>query len=127
MKALLRFQSKAYYFIDREMVVEQENSNNPSAYALMLVIIRRRRWYLWGLILIYMPVSVMTLQLTQSYKATGFVILIWVILLCIVVTLVAIAKCPRCGNSFHMRNSAITFFRKCRYCGLHLCADKHST
>jgi hypothetical protein len=107
-------------------MVEQENSNDPSAYALMLAIVRRRRWYLWGLILIYMPVSVMTLQLTQSYKATGLVILIWVILLCIAVTLIAIAKCPRCGNNFHMRNSSITFFRKCRHCGLHLCADKHA-
>jgi hypothetical protein len=126
LKPLSGLPGKASYFIDREMVMEQENSDNPSAYARMLAIIRRRRWYFWGLVLIYMPVSVMTLQLTQSYKATGMVIVIWVILLCIVVTLAAIAKCPRCGNNFHMRNSSISFLRKCRYCGLHLCADKHS-
>lgn len=106
--------------------MEQEISNDPSEFAEMLAIIRRRRWYLWGLILVYMPASVMTLQLTQSYKATGVVIVIWVILLCVAVALMAIARCPRCGNSFHMRNASISFLRKCRFCGLHLCADKQS-
>ena len=104
--------------------MEQENSNDPSAYAQMLVIVRRRRWYLWGLILVYMPVSVLTLQLTQSYKATGLVILIWVILLCIVVTLIAIAKCPRCGNYFHMHGMTLLILRKCLHCQLHINDDK---
>jgi hypothetical protein len=107
-----------------ETTVEQENSDNPLAYGALLAIIRRRRWYLWGLILFYMPVSVTTLQLTQSYKSTGILLLFWFILLCIVVTLTAISKCPKCGNSFHMRNSGLSYFRKCCHCGLHLCADK---
>ena len=106
--------------------MEQETSDNPSTYGAMLAIIRRRRWYLWGLILAYMPVSVETLQLTQSYKVTGIVFLVWFVLLCIVVVLTAIAKCPRCGNNFHMRNSTLTYFRKCRHCGLHIRADKDS-
>jgi len=106
--------------------VAEEDNVNPATYAHLLLIIRRRRWYLWGLILIYMPASVSTLQLTQSYTATGIVVLIWIVLLCIVVTLTAIAKCPRCGNNFHMRNSTLTYHRKCRYCGLPLCAGKHS-
>jgi hypothetical protein len=104
--------------------MEQEKSDNLSAYGPYLALIRRRRWYLWVLILIYMPVSVETLQLTQSYLATGIVFVLWFILLCIVVTLTAIAKCPRCGLNFHMRNSTLSYFRKCRHCNLHLCADK---
>jgi hypothetical protein len=115
------------YFIDAESAVEQRDNVNPLTYALMLGIIRRRRWYLWGLVLIYMPAAVLTLQLTQSYKTTGVVVLIWIVLLCIVVTLTAIAKCPRCGKTFHMRNSTLTYHRTCRYCGLHLCADRQST
>lgn len=107
--------------------MEQDTSENLSTYGPMLAVIRRRRWYLWGLILVYMPVSVKTLQLTQSYKATGILLLIWVTLLCVVVTLTAIAKCPRCGNNYHMRNSSLSYFRKCRHCGLHLCSDKHIT
>lgn len=108
------------------MVVEQETSDNPENYSPLLQVVRRRRLYLWGLILIYMPVALSTLQLSQSFKVTGIVLIFWLILLCIVVTLTAIAKCPRCGNNFHMRNSTLSYRRKCRYCGLHLCADKLS-
>jgi hypothetical protein len=107
--------------------MEHDASTIPLAYKPMLAIIRRRRWYLWGLILVYMPVSVNTLQLTQSYKATGILLVIWFILLCIVVTLTAIVKCPRCGNTFHMRDSTLSYSRKCRHCGLHVCEDKHAT
>jgi hypothetical protein len=107
-----------------EKLMEHDASTIPLVYKPMLSIIRRRRWYLWGLILVYMPVSVKTLELTQSYRATGVVLLLWLIVLCIVVTLTAIAKCPRCGNNFHMRNSALSYFRRCRHCGLHICEDK---
>lgn len=104
--------------------MEQGDSINPTAFSPMLAKIRRRRWYLWGLIIVYMPVSVGILQLTQSYKATGVMLIFWFILLCIVVTLTAVAKCPGCGNNFHMRDSTLSYFRKCRHCGLHLSADK---
>jgi uncharacterized protein (DUF983 family) len=40
------------------------------------------------------------------------------------VALTAIAKCPQCGNNFHMYNSSLHYPRKCRHCGLHLNADK---
>jgi small-conductance mechanosensitive channel len=107
-----------------EMTVEQETYDNPSTYGAMLAIIRRRRWCLWGLILIYIPATVTTLQLTQSFKMTGIVFFIWFILLCIVATLIACSKCPRCGNNFHMRNATLSLFRKCRHCGLHILGDK---
>jgi len=106
------------------MAVEQDNFDNPTTHGALLAIIRRRRWYLWGLILIYMPASVTTLQLTQSYKQTGIVCLIWFILLCIAVALITCAKCPRCGNNFHMRDSALAFSRTCRHCGLPMCGDR---
>jgi hypothetical protein len=103
-----------------------DTSTITESYKPMLAVIRRRRWYLWVVIMVYMPVSVMTLQVTQSYKATAVVLLIWIIVLCIAVTLTAIATCPKCGNSFHMRNSTLSYLRKCRHCGLHLCADKQA-
>jgi hypothetical protein len=105
------------------MTEEHENSVDPATHGALLAVIRRRRWYLWGLILIYMPASVTTLQLTQSYTSTGILVFIWFIVLCIAVTLAAVAKCPRCGNTFHMRNSTLSFYRKCRHCGLQISGD----
>lgn len=107
-----------------EMAVEQENSHNTTTYRTMLAVIRRRRWFLWGMILIYIPTSVTTLQLTQSYKLLSFMFLIWLILLCIAVTLMACSKCPRCGNSFHMRNSTLSFSQKCCHCRLHISGEE---
>ena len=106
------------------MTEELENAVDPAHHDVLLAVIRRRRWYLWGLILIYMPASVTTLQLTRSYRSTGILVLIWFIVLCIVVTLAAVAKCPRCGNTFHMRNSTLSFYRTCRHCGLHIRGDQ---
>mgnify|MGYP001764366571 CR=1 FL=1 len=106
--------------------MEQDNADNAIDQSAMLAVIRRRRWYLWSLILIYMPASVTTLQLTQSYKQTGIICLIWFILLCIAVALITCAKCPRCGNNFHMRDSSLAFSRTCRHCGLHMCGAKQA-
>jgi hypothetical protein len=100
--------------------VEQELAIDTSAQDRQLGIIRRRRWYLWGVILVYLPATVLTLELTQSYRATGVVIFLWIIVLCVAVTLVAVVKCPQCGNYFHMRNSMLHPSRHCCHCGLHL-------
>lgn len=106
--------------------MEQAVSDNPSQYGPLLAIIRRRRWYVWCSILIYMPVAVGSLELTQSYTVVGIVFAIWLVLLCIVITLLASARCPHCGNTFHMRHSTLGFSRRCRYCSLHLNADRQA-
>ena len=99
--------------------MELEN-DNPTSYGTMLAMIRKRRWFLWALLLVYIPASVTTLQFTQSNKSIGLLFLLWLIALCVSVTLLACCKCPRCGNSFHMRNSGLSFSRKCSHCGLHI-------
>ena len=103
------------------------SGDDPTTDGAMLTIIRRRRWYLWGLILIYIPAALTTLQFTQSYRLIGILFSIWLILLCTAVTLVACAKCPSCGNRFHMRDSSLSFLRKCSHCGLHIKEDKRES
>lgn len=87
--------------------------------------IRRRRLFLLGVILVYLPATLATLNLTQSVTATGAVFVVWFIFLCVAVTLTAIIKCPQCQNYFHMRNSTLRYSRKCSHCGLHIHADKN--
>jgi hypothetical protein len=100
--------------------VELENSDDPTTYGTMLATIRKRRLFLWGTILIYIPASVTALQFTESYKWLGIFFMIWLIVLCVAVTLLASSKCPRCGNNFHMRSSTLSFSRKCSHCGLQI-------
>jgi hypothetical protein len=86
--------------------------------------IRKRRWFLWAVILVYMPAMYTTLRLTQSYKATATVFVVWIILLIIFATVAACARCPRCGNYFHMHGMTLLFLRKCLHCQLHINADR---
>jgi len=101
-----------------EIAVEQEISINPAVYETMLATIRKRRLFLWGVILVYLPAALTTLQWTQSYTLIGILFLAWLASLCIAVALVACAKCPACGNNFHMRNSALSFLPRCCHCGV---------
>ncbi len=82
--------------------------------------LRRRRWFLWGLILVYIPVIWTSLALTRSDRATGWVFAAWLVLVCVAVMRAAFAKCPRCGNYFHMNGFVPLYLRRCLHCGLHI-------
>ena len=89
-----------------------------------LRIIRKRRWYLWAEILFYLPVMMITMKLFPSYRAIGIAFGIWFAMLWVVVGISALARCPRCGNYFHMNGMTLLYFRKCLHCQLHLTSDK---
>jgi uncharacterized membrane protein (DUF485 family) len=92
----------------------------------VLSVIRRRRWYVWLVMIVYFPSTWLTLEMTQSYRATGIVFAVWFVFLCLSMTLFAVIRCPQCGNYFHMRNATLSFARTCRHCGQSLKADKIS-
>ena len=97
---------------------------DPAALREGLRIIRRRRWYLWGLILVYLPVMWTTLQLTRSLQASLPVFGVWFVLLLVIMTVSAVARCPRCGNYFHLHGMTLLYLRRCLHCQLPLNADK---
>jgi len=90
-----------------------------------LRIIRRRRWYLWIVILAYLPAMWATLKLMPLHKVLGTVFLAWFVLLFIAVLVSAIVRCPRCGNYFHMNGMTLLYLRKCLHCQLHINADRN--
>jgi uncharacterized C2H2 Zn-finger protein len=86
--------------------------------------IRRRRWYLWFVLIIYLPTMWTTQQITHSFQGSLPVFFIWFLLLLLVMGISAMAKCPRCGNYFHVNGMILLYLRKCLHCQLHLTADK---
>jgi hypothetical protein len=104
--------------------LEEKHPADSAEFGAALKKIRKRRVYLWGVILIYLPVMWTTLQLTQSYNKTAVAFVAWVLLLCFVATFAALARCPGCGNYFHMHGMTLLFLRKCLHCGLHINADR---
>lgn len=91
-----------------------------------LRLIRRRRWYLWAVILVYMPAMIWTLKLTGSNQAATVVFAVWFVVLFIIALVVAVTRCPRCGNYFHMHGFTLLPLRKCLHCQLPLMADKNT-
>lgn len=79
--------------------------------------IRRRRWYLWGLILIYLPAIWASLALTGSDRRTAVVFAVWVLLVLWAALAASLVRCPRCGRPFHLNGVFPLFLRRCLHCG----------
>ena len=79
--------------------------------------LRRKRWFLWGLLLGYLPVIWLSLELTGSDRATGVVFALWICLVFIAVMVAAYATCPACGKNFHLHGVMPLWVRHCVHCG----------
>jgi len=104
-----------------------ESSTESADYSRGLRKLRGRRRVMGGLILIYVPAIWLSLELTKSDRTTGIVFGIWVVLLFFAVLWVAVARCPKCRNPFHLNGAIPLYLRRCLHCGLHINADKKSS
>jgi hypothetical protein len=105
------------------------NSNEPQipdkgALRAGLKIVRRRRWYLWIIILLYIPLMSVAMKTFPSFKSVMYVFMLWFIIMFTIALVAAVARCPRCGNYFHVHGMTLLYLRKCLHCQLHLTADK---
>jgi len=96
----------------------------PDDFGPGLQIIRRRRWYLWGLIAIYLPLMLTLLEHDATFNTLATTFLLWFVAVFSIALYAAVARCPRCGNYFHMHGMTLLYLRKCLHCQLHLTADK---
>jgi hypothetical protein len=100
--------------------------NHPvdqATYKTILNTTRRRRKYFFGTLLVYIPAVVTTYHISPTNKTMGTLFGIWVVLLIIATFLVALSRCPRCGNYFHMHGMTLLILRKCLHCQLHIKSD----
>lgn len=86
--------------------------------------IRHRRWLLWILILIYLPLMMLALRSADPGHTVVNAFIAWVVALIVAVSLMALVRCPQCGNCFHMSGYLFRPVRRCFHCRLHLTADK---
>lgn len=96
---------------------------DPVTYLNVMKKTRARRKLFFGTVLIYVPAIFITYKIIPTNRAMGIVFVIWVVLLVIATFLVALSKCPRCGNYFHMNGMTLLFLRKCLHCQLHINTD----
>jgi len=87
---------------------------------------KRRRAFFFGTLLIYVPAVLVTYQISPTNKTMGTLLGVWVVILIIATSLVALCKCPRCGNFFHLHGVTLLVLRKCLHCQLHITSDQLS-
>jgi Flp pilus assembly protein TadB len=86
--------------------------------------VRSRRWFLWVLILAYLPLMMIALRSGNPGRTVVIFFAAWILLIIVAVALMALVRCPRCGNCFHMSGYLFRPVRHCFTCGLHLTTDK---
>ena len=111
-------------FQDQEVGLEEKKSEDVSQYAAGLAKLRRRRWFFWGVILVYIPAIWLSLELTNSDRQTFKVFAVWFLFIIVSSMLAATGRCPRCGHYFHVNGFIPLYLRRCLHCGLHITADK---
>ena len=104
--------------------MDENPSKDPVNFGPELKKIRRRRWFLWLTILIYLPAMMVALRSPAGWHMAVKVFIAWIILLCIVAWFVATIRCPDCGNYFHTNGPTFFPARRCLHCRLHINADK---
>ena len=104
--------------------MDHPEQDDFSRYSDGLRALRKRRWLLGGLILVYIPAIWLALELSGSDRVAGIVFVAWILLVIVAVCYTAFARCPRCGNHFHMNGPIPLYLRRCLHCGLHVGADK---
>lgn len=109
----------------QEIRLEEKKTEDFSKFAIGLSKLRRRRWFLLGVILVYVPFIWLAPRLTNFGCQTGKVFIVWFLLVLVSSILMATSKCPCCGNFFHIKELAPLYLRsRCLHCGLHITANK---
>lgn len=111
----------------KEEGVESEAVHDKSKYREQLGKIRRRRWLLWFVIAIYLPLMWGAEQVTHSFEGALPVFGAWVAALLVVTFVSALVRCPRCGNYFHVNGMILLYLRRCLHCQLHINAGKEKS
>ena len=104
--------------------MDSNSQIDPVAYMNVLKKTRARRKFFFGTVLIYIPAILITYKLSPTNETMGAVFGVWFVTLIITTFLVALSRCPRCGNYFHMNGMSLLLLRKCLHCQLHIATDE---
>jgi len=97
--------------------------SDNATYAAVMKKTRLRRKLFFGTVLAYLPAIIITHMISPTTMAMGTVFGIWVAMLIVVTFIVALSKCPGCGNYFHLHGMTLLVLRKCLHCQLHINTD----
>ncbi|MDD2540291.1 MAG: hypothetical protein PHH28_04510 [Desulfuromonadaceae bacterium] len=104
--------------------MEETPKSDPAAFGPAMRLIRRRRKYFFATVIAYMPAMWLTNKMFPSFRSMAITFGLWVSFLFITALYSAVARCPRCGQYFHMNGISLLYLRRCLHCQLHVTANR---
>jgi hypothetical protein len=98
--------------------------SDPAAFLAAMQVIRRRRKYFFATVIFYLPLMWLSNKISPTFRSMAITFAVWVVILFITALYSALARCPRCGNYFHMHGMSLLYLRRCLHCQQHVAADK---
>lgn len=100
------------------MIEEQAQQPDLFAFQRAMALVRRRRKYFFATIIAYMPLMWLANKISPTFRSMAIAFGIWVVILFATALFSALARCPRCGNYFHMHGMTLMYLRRCLHCQL---------
>lgn len=100
-----------------------KNPADSADYIRILKQTKNRRKLFFATVLIYIPALYIAYLISPTNRAMGGVFTVWVLMLIIATFMVALSRCPRCGNYFHLQGLTLLVLRRCLHCQLHIGKD----
>ncbi len=104
--------------------MEEMPLSDPTAFGPAMRLIRRRRKYFFATIIAYMPAMWLVNRMFPTFRSMAITFALWVAFLFITALYSAVARCPRCGQYFHMNGMSLLYLRRCLHCQLHITANR---
>lgn len=98
----------------------QAVEDDPARFQVLMNTLRMRRKLFFGVVIIYMPLMWLVHRISPTFRSMAIAFAVWVMLLFFSALYSALARCPRCGKTFHLNGMSLLYFRRCLHCDLHL-------
>ena len=93
---------------------------DPVAFQKGMQVIRFRRRLFFCVVILYMPIMWGAHKISPTFNNMAITFSIWVAVLFTTALYSALARCPRCGNYFHMNGMSLLYLRRCLHCQHHI-------
>lgn len=94
--------------------------DDPVRFQALMNTLRMRRKLFFCVVIIYMPLMCLVHWISPTFRSMATAFVVWVVLLFLASLYSALARCPRCGKTFHLNGMSLLYFRRCLHCNLHI-------
>jgi len=82
--------------------------------------LRTKRRLFWLVLIVYLPMMLVSQKLFPGKHALVTTFFLWIGMLVFSALAAALARCPACGQTFHMNGMTFLPVRRCLHCGIHI-------